>query len=159
MQNLLEDLEPFRVILRYCCLQNRTSISAFDCLNELFGRSFVPKALEAGMLQMGQLILNLLQSIVDSDKLPSEEYLTKFTQFMYAFSQNHLQRCADFPVQAFLQLMYKFTFIQVDLMSYLSCLDIWDGFIDTVKLATEDNMPAREPYVTTCHSQLTQQLF
>lgn len=69
-------------------------------------------------------------------------YVDKFTQFTSLFVSLHLRRVeknSSFPIIEFLSLLYQYTFMQTSLEGFLSCLEIWETFLDYIISEHEAN--------------------
>ncbi|KAI8617512.1 hypothetical protein BC830DRAFT_1113101 [Chytriomyces sp. MP71] len=62
-----------------------------------------------------------------------EQYTSKLIHLMSSFMRNHIKRVESvpgFPLDEFLQLLFKFTFMQSSAESFIDCIRIWELFID-----------------------------
>eukprot|EP01098_Paradermamoeba_levis_P016352 TRINITY_DN8790_c0_g1_i1.p1 TRINITY_DN8790_c0_g1~~TRINITY_DN8790_c0_g1_i1.p1 ORF type:complete len:489 (+),score=143.16 TRINITY_DN8790_c0_g1_i1:134-1600(+) len=128
----------FEIVFKYIKLNDSNSVLALSLLNEIFEKNFIPKEYQSFLGSVFKQIFSFLQiitmspiSLGDSDG----EFLSKLIRFTHLFVSNHFTRVEDnssFPVIQFLSLLFKFTLMQVTLDSFLSCLEIWEDFIDHV---------------------------
>lgn len=71
-------------------------------------------------------------------------FVDKFTEFLGSFVKSHLRRFesnAQFPILAFLNILFKYTFEQQRTESYLACLDVWNICIDYVQGLISSRVP------------------
>ena len=71
--------------------------------------------------------------------------MVKFTRFTSLFVSLHLKRVEasnSFPIVDFLSLLYQYTFMQASLEAFLSCLEIWDTFLDYLISQQEGSSPS-----------------
>lgn len=136
-------------IFNFIHLYNQeASLIAFDCINEILSQNFVPSEFDQFMVTIFNQLFRLLESITQStDGLDmfDEEYVDKFTQFTSLFVAKHLRRVESkegFPIIQFLELLYKFTFIQTSLEGYLSCIEIWETLLDYIISQQEGTQPS-----------------
>jgi hypothetical protein len=149
---LNEILQPAQLdtIFKYIQLNDATSLLAFECVNEVMSKNYVPKQFEQFLLQIFTQVFILLQKVtaVDLSKLNSD-FVQKFTLFTSLFVSNHLKRVENnpnFAVQDFLALLFKYTLMQPSLEGFLDCLDIWSVFIDYLKAQDESNTSTKSKY-------------
>lgn len=67
-------------------------------------------------------------------------YRMKFTEFVSAFIHLHIHRFENdpnFPMGAFLEMLYKFTYNQPSVEALQDCLVIWNTFFDYLQLSKE----------------------
>ncbi|KAJ3292274.1 Exportin-6 [Borealophlyctis nickersoniae] len=111
------------------------------CLNELMSRNYVPREFLTFLMLISQQVCELLRYLTDdSNGTPKiigldETYRMKFTEFLDHFVGKHIGRAeatADFPLNEFLILLFKFTFSQPPSESYVACLHIWDTFLEYI---------------------------
>ena len=143
--------------------QDETSLIAFSCVNEILGQNFVPKEFSEFMINIFNELFRLLQALTKSaeglqsidEKSPiflftqftffliiKYSYVDKFTQFTSLFVSLHLRRVeknSSFPIIEFLSLLYQYTFMQTSLEGFLSCLEIWETFLDYIISEHEAN--------------------
>ena len=70
--------------------------------------------------------------------------MDKFTEFLGSFVKSHLRRFetnAQFPILVFLNILFKYTFEQQRIESYLACLDVWNICIDYVQGLITSRVP------------------
>ena len=70
--------------------------------------------------------------------------MDKFTEFLGSFVKSHLRRFetnAQFPILVFLNILFKYTFEQQRIESYLACLDVWNICIDYVQGLIRSRVP------------------
>lgn len=106
------------------------------CLIEILSRNFIPPEFEPFLTLTFFQIFALLQYFAISpasiSKLDSE-YLSKITQFISIFLNNHLKRIEShhaFPILPFLQSLVHYTLSQPTSDDYLSSLSICQFFLE-----------------------------
>lgn len=65
-----------------------------------------------------------------------EDYRLKFTGFINALVKTHLHRLIDspeFPLSAFMELLYQYTFQQPNVHAMRECLTIWSFFVKYIE--------------------------
>ena len=137
------------ILFQFIHLHNdESSLLAFECVNEILGQNFVPKAFDEFMISIFGQLFKLLQQLTQSkDGLDQfqEEYVDKFTQFTSLFVLKHLRRVEQkegFPIIEFLSLLFQFTFMQTSLEGFLSCIEIWETFLDYIISQQEGTQPS-----------------
>ena len=77
-------------------------------------------------------------------------FVDKFTEFLGSFVKSHLRRFesnAQFPILAFLNILFKYTFEQQRTESYLACLDVWNICVEYVQGLISSRVPEAEVIV------------
>ncbi|KAJ3210303.1 Exportin-6 [Dinochytrium kinnereticum] len=143
------------VVLRYCQLCDDQTVelgtAAMSVVNEILSRNFVPNGVLSFVLSIARQTCLLLRRITDegvkgTGKLELDEkyylliqlwlmttYQSKFTDFLNCFVSHHIQRgenIPDFPIGEFLQLFYRYTFLQGHPEGFQQCLNVWDTFLE-----------------------------
>jgi len=139
---------------------NELGILAMATINEIIYRHCVPVDFEEFLLQMFQNTFELLQLLVNptdgvegsAPRLHSldDQFVDKFTEFLGSFVKSHLRRFesnAQFPILAFLNILFKYTFEQQRTESYLACLDVWNICVDYVQGLISSRVPEAEVIV------------
>ncbi|KAL6066933.1 Exportin-6 [Balamuthia mandrillaris] len=129
-----------QAIFQYIHLHNATtSVSAFDCINEILEKNYVPKETQEWLTQVFTHVFSLLRSLTAKEgglEGLDDLFIEKCTRFTSLFVSNHLQRVeADpsFPVNEFLALLFKYTFLQTSLQLFLQCVDVWLSVLDGLR--------------------------
>lgn len=137
------------ILFKYIHLKNdETSLLAFSCVNEILSQNFVPKEFSDFMINIFNHLFQLLESITKStDGLDDfdEEYVDQFTRFTSLFVSQHLKRVEkneNFPIIEFLSLLFRYSFMQNELDGFLSCLEIWETFLDYIISQQENGEPS-----------------
>jgi len=79
-----------------------------------------------------------------------DQFVDKFTEFLGSFVKSHLRRFesnAQFPILAFLNILFKYTFEQQRTESYLACLDVWNICVEYVQGLISSRVPEAEVIV------------
>ncbi|KYQ91032.1 exportin 6 [Tieghemostelium lacteum] len=137
------------VLFKYLRLDNN-SIPALMCLNEILSKNCVPKEFEEFLMRIFHQIFSLMTDIIANPNLYNSDFLNKFTQFINLFVSNHLRRVENnpnFPISDFLSLLFQYSFLQPSSESFLSCIEIWNKFLDyLITQSTEKSQPAPTKY-------------
>ena len=143
-----EVLSPqfMEVLFKYIRLTSSpTSLTAFACVNEILAQNYVPKEFSDFVVSIFKQLFLLLQELTQSREGLSQledEYVDQFTRFTSLFVSHHLRRVEQneaFPIIPFLSLLYQYTFMQTSLEGFLSCLEIWEAFLDYLLSQQENN--------------------
>jgi hypothetical protein len=144
------------VIFQYVALNSELKLLAFDCINEVMSRSFIPKEFDAFFVQIFREVFGLLQSLTQSTLTNIHPALVeKFTLFTSYFVSNHLKRVEGnslFPVMDFLSLLFKYTLMQPTLNGFLTCLDIWSAFLDYLSLQPNTMTVYKDGFLSLCEA-------
>ncbi|KAJ3111216.1 Exportin-6 [Phlyctochytrium bullatum] len=142
---LTEDAVPaVDVVLKFCELYEPDTVElgtlAMSVVNELISRNFVPEGALAFILSIARETCVLLRRFTDEGGVLAagefdldENYQSKFTDFLNGFVSCHVHRgenIPDFPMSEFLQLFYRYTFLQPNQEGFLQCLHVWDTFLE-----------------------------
>jgi hypothetical protein len=128
------DRSLMQVLYRYIALRSPLSLSAFTCVNELLSKNLVMAQHEQFLEEMFQQIFSLLWSLTEQPNGTSDpQYVDKMTEFTLLFVSNHLKRVESspkFPVLQFLAALFRYTFSQPRMSSFVDCLEIWTQFLE-----------------------------
>ncbi|KAJ3401436.1 Exportin-6 [Chytriomyces hyalinus] len=78
-------------------------------------------------------VLCALRRACEHSNSIDEQYASKLIHLLSVFLRNHLQRAESvggFPADEFLQLLFKFTFVQESPESFVDCVQLWEIFVD-----------------------------
>lgn len=131
-------------ILKYCHLIDSGSIematSAMGCMNELMLRKWNSKEFYSLLPTVFRHLYEIVRYLTNEsdDRIMDdleENYRTKLLDFLKYFVHsyiNHMENNPYVPTVDFLQVFYKFTFLQPDIYGFRECLEIWDDFLQSV---------------------------
>jgi hypothetical protein len=140
--HLLSTLFNFAQLKDLC--NGEIGATAMSCFNEMLSRNCVPANFDEYLLKMFQLTVELLRRVTaasgkEGDKNPlvdlADGYNDKFTEFLSLFVSGHFRRVEQnpsFAIDEFLQLLFRFTFLQPEPENFAHCLDVCDKFIDII---------------------------
>jgi hypothetical protein len=146
-------------ILKYTQLCDAATVelgqTAMSCINELLCRNFAPQGFQEYLALIFRHVFEILKHLTDGDDALmiddlDEDYRIRFTEFVASFIQMHIHRFendAGFPMGAFLELLYKFTYHQPSIEALQNCLVIWTSFFDYLKLSKEKGSHISDKYV------------
>jgi len=119
--------------------RNQISLIAFDCINELIEHHYFPESEKSILLMIFNHIFSVMGDQINdntnANTNANEELMQKFTYFTSTFVSQHLPRVEEtdsFPLTAFLELIFKFTFVQNSLNSYSACIDNWKNILENI---------------------------
>eukprot|EP01122_Echinamoeba_exundans_P015997 TRINITY_DN7983_c0_g1_i1.p1 TRINITY_DN7983_c0_g1~~TRINITY_DN7983_c0_g1_i1.p1 ORF type:complete len:1032 (+),score=192.84 TRINITY_DN7983_c0_g1_i1:28-3096(+) len=142
---LNEILHPAQLDVLVTCVNraDKLSLLAFDCLNEIMTRNYVPAQHMSFIGQILSLVFQFLQQITAAGPAAGIDpaFINKFTEFTSLFVKNHMTRKLPFQLQDFLALMLKFTAFHEEEETFISCLDIWDDFVEFMQIQADTNLP------------------
>ncbi|TPX42179.1 hypothetical protein SeLEV6574_g05717 [Synchytrium endobioticum] len=145
-------MDTIDVLYKFAQLNDEATVAlgtlAIACLNELMSRNYVPPGQFVDFIlnisvHMGEVMrfltdespLSTLPRLSDIDEM----YKSKCIEFIQHFMSQHFARAqGQFPVESFLELLYKFTFLQTSADGFQSCLRIWDDFLDFLSAQKEN---------------------
>ncbi|TPX31556.1 hypothetical protein SmJEL517_g05143 [Synchytrium microbalum] len=127
---------------------------AIACLNELMARNYVPPGPFVDfLLNVSVQMCELMRFLTDESPLSTaprladvdEAYKSKCIEFIQYFMSQHFSRAqGQFPVESFLELLFKFTFLQTSADGFQACLKIWDVFLDFLATQKENASATRQ---------------
>ena len=125
--------------------------AAMSCFNEMLSRNCVPANFDEYLLKLFQLTVELLRRVtaVAGTANPlvdlADGYNDKFTEFLSLFVSGHFKRVESNPsfgIDEFLQLLFRFTFLQPEPENFVQCLDVCEQFIDIIVTRHEETADA-----------------
>ncbi|KAI3652032.1 hypothetical protein MP228_003335 [Amoeboaphelidium protococcarum] len=119
--------------------------AALSCISELLLRKFMPPQSNEYVTVIFLHIYEVLKHLTDDsdnslmDDL-DDEYRSRFAELLTLFMQNCLgkiERLQNLPLPNLLELMYKFTMQQPDVLAFRECLLIWHQIVLFIQYSQE----------------------
>ena len=118
----------------YADVRNSDGVACFSSLQRYLLKLF---QLTVELLRRVTAVAGTANPLVDL----ADGYNDKFTEFLSLFVLGHFKRVESnpsFAINEFLQLLFRFTFLQPEPENFVNCLDVCEQFIDIIVTRHEE---------------------
>ncbi|ORY51626.1 hypothetical protein BCR33DRAFT_762302 [Rhizoclosmatium globosum] len=127
-------VQVLRVHMGQCYIRE-VALEACGGLGEVCARTRVDVTFVRGFLEgVGSGLIDGLRRCCEGGDV-DEQYTHKLIHLASTFVKTHMKRVESlgsgvFPLDDFLQLLFKFTFLQSTWETFLECIHVWESFLD-----------------------------